>query len=534
MRRRRNTLAITLIALIALIGAPAQASEVDDPTTFAAARDAVARARERSATSRRAKNVILFLGDGMGISTVTAARIFDGQQRGQTGEENHLVFEDFPHVGLVKTYNTNQQTPDSAGTMTAIVTGTKTRAGVISVDRKVPLGDFAGTAGNELRTIVERAEARGLATGLVTTTTVTHATPAALYAHSPDRGWQSDDALPPEARAADFPDIARQLIEFPFGDGPEVVLGGGRRHFQPSALADPEFPEKTGRRLDDRNLTAEWTSSREKAAYVWNREQLLATDPAEVDHLLGLFDPSHMHFEIDRRWDEAGEPSLSEMTTVAIAILQRNPKGFFLMVEGGRIDHAHHSGNAFRALSDTVEFANAVRVALEATKHGDTLVVVTADHDHVFNMAGYPTRGNDILGKVVSNDERGEAAERYSLDSRGRPYTTLGYQNGPGASSAVLERGAGPIHQRPEDFGTRGEAQGRPDLTHVNTADPDFLQEAAIPFHYETHGGEDVAVYATGPGADLFNGVREQHYLYHAMVEALGWNRRGFFDRILR
>jgi alkaline phosphatase len=534
MSRTQNTIAIGLIGLMGLMGSPAQASEADDPTSFAAARNAVARARERTASSRRAKNVILFLGDGMGISTVTAARIFEGQQRGQTGEENHLVFEDFPHVGLVKTYNTNQQTPDSAGTMTAIVTGSKTRAGVISVDRKVQLGDFAGTAGNELPTIVERAEERGLATGLVTTTTVTHATPAALFAHSPNRGWQSDDQLPPEARAADFPDIARQLIEFPFGDGLEVVLGGGRQHFRPGTLADPEFPEKTGQRLDDRDLTREWAASREKAAYVWNRQQFVATDPENVDHLLGLFDPSHMHYEVDRRWDGAGEPSLSEMTALAIAILRRNQKGFFLMVEGGRIDHAHHSGNAYRALSETVEFSNAVRVALEATKGGETLIVVTADHDHVFNMAGYPTRGNDILGKVVSNDERGEAAEGYSLDSRGRPYTTLGYQNGPGASSAVLERSTGPIHQRPEDFGSRGEAAGRPDLTKVDTADPDFLQEAAIPVRYETHGGDDVAVYATGPGADLFNGVREQHYLYHAMVEALGWNRRRVFDRILR
>jgi alkaline phosphatase len=221
------------------------------------------------------------------------------------------------------------------------------------------------------------------------------------------------------------------------------------------------------------------------------------------------------------------------MTAVALSILERNPKGFFLMVEGGRIDHGHHSGNAYRALTETVEFSNAVRVALEATDSDDTLIIVTADHGHVFTMAGYPTRGNDILGKVVSNDPRGEPAKGYSHDSLGRPYTTLGYQNGPGARSAVLEGKTGPMHPQQEALGVRGEGKGRPDLTDVDTADPDFLQEAAVPFHYETHGGEDVAVYALGPGSDLFHGVQEQHYLYHAMVEALGWNRRSFVDRIL-
>jgi alkaline phosphatase len=519
----RTWIAMTLVCLMAT---PALATAAGDPTSFSAGREAVTRARERTAAARQAKNVILFLGDGMGIGTVTAARIFEGQLRGETGEENLLAFEEFPHVALIKTYNTNQQTPDSAGTMTAIVTGEKTRAGVLSVNRQVPIGDFASARGNELKTIVEHAEERGLATGLVTTTTVTHATPGTLYAHSPNRNWQSDADLPPEARAADFPDIARQLIEFPLGDGLEVALGGGRQHFQPRESADPELPERGGRRLDGRDLTAEWVSGRKNAAYVWNRQQLLDTDPGEVDHLLGLFDPSHMDFEADRRWDVAGEPSLSEMTAVAIAILRRNPKGFFLMVEGGRIDHAHHAGNAYRALKGAIEFSEAVRVARKATQGDDTLIVVTADHDHVLTMAGYPTRGNDILGKVVSNDRRGEPAEGYSRDSLGRPYTTLGYQNGPGAHSSAMENDAGPIHQQQQDLGARGEAAGRPDLTHVDTTNPDFLQEAAVPFAYETHSGEDVPVYATGPGADLFHGVQEQHYLYHAMVEALGWNRR--------
>jgi alkaline phosphatase len=520
-------------ALACALACPAWAGGANDPTTFEAGRAAVKRARGAEAAPRRARNVVLFVGDGMGVSTVTAARIFAGQLRGEPGEEHHLAFEEFPHLALAKTYNTNQQTPDSAGTMTALVTGAKTRAGVLSVNRSVPRGDFEAVAGNELRTIVEQAEERGLATGFVTTTTVTHATPAALYAHSPDRGWADDGQLPPAARQAGFADIARQFVEFPVGDGIEVALGGGLQHFLPRAT-DLEASDETGLRQDGRDLTAEWKRRHANSAFIWNRKQLLGIDAAATDHLLGLFNPSHLTFEVDRGGEKAREPSLSEMTAVAVSLLKKNANGFFLMVEGGRIDHAHHAGNAYRALHETVEFARAVEAVLAATDPSETLIIVTADHSHVLTMAGYPTRGNDILGKVVTNDIRGEPEKSLSLDAKGRPYTTLGYQNGPGASSSVLTGSVYQAHEGSEKLGTRGEAQGRPDLTDVDTTHPDFLQEAAVPFDYETHSGEDVAVYAIGPGADLFHGVIEQHYVYHAMVEALGWNQQqSFLSRLL-
>jgi alkaline phosphatase len=496
---------------------------------FEAGREAVSRARELepgcSDPSGRARNAILFLGDGMGVSTVTAARILEGQLRGQSGEENWLAFEELPYLALVKTYNTNQQTPDSSGTMTAIVTGAKTRAGLLSVDETVARGDHAGVEGHRLLTILEQAEQRGLSTGVVTTTTLTHATPAACYAHSPERNWEADALLPPAARAARFPDIARQLIEFPHGDGPEVALGGGREYFLPRETPDPEDPDLAGSRTDGRDLTREWTTRHPNAAYVWDRAQFDAVAPETTDHLLGLFQPSHMHFEADRASDAAGEPSLSEMTAKAIDILSRNPRGYFLMVESGRIDHAHHGNNAYRALTDTIELSNAVRRALEKTDPAETLVVVTADHSHVFTIAGYPTRGNDILGKVIPNDERGEPAAQPALDTRGLPYTTLGYQNGPGAAlgEAVEPEGASRVLLwMKARFGIFNR---RPDLTDVDTAAPGYLQQAALPMWSETHGGEDVAVYAGGPGARLFHGVQEQSYVYHAMVEALGWRQ---------
>ena len=218
-----------------------------------------AAAAQANASGRaHAKNVIVFLGDGMSIPTVTAARILDGQRKGGPGEENRLSFENFPATALSRTYETNQQTPDSAGTMTAIMSGVKTRAGVIGIDQVPARGDCAASRGHELVNLLELAESAGLATGIVTTARVTHATPAATYGHLPDRHWEDDSTLPATAQTQGCRDLARQLIEFPFGDGIEVVLGGGRRGFMPVEQRDPEYPDKTGRRHDGRDLIAEW------------------------------------------------------------------------------------------------------------------------------------------------------------------------------------------------------------------------------------------------------------------------------------
>jgi alkaline phosphatase len=488
---------------------------------FADGRAAVERARDlngsRGRTGNVAKNVILFVGDGMGISTVTAARILEGQRRGESGEENLLSFERFPYVSLAKTYNTNQQTPDSAGTITAMVTGSKTRAGVISVDETVERGDFAAVDQHRLETIVEQAETRGLSTGLVTTTTVTHATPAALYGHSPERNWEWDTSLSVTAREAGFPDLARQLIEFRHGDGMEVVLGGGQQGFRPNS---PSLPSG---RNDGRDLTSEWVRRASGSVYVESCAALSKLDPETTEHLLGLFSASHMQFEADREKSERCEPSLSEMTSVALTILQRNSKGYFLLIEGGRIDHGHHSNNAYRALTDAIEFSNAVKLAVEKTAGTNTLIVVTADHGHVFTIAGYPKRGNDILGVVVGNDLN--PPNEPSLDGLGKPYTTLGYQNGPGYLGKTAEQPEGPKRFPHLAASHSTITQGRPNLTTELTSDPDYLQESTVPLFFETHSAEDVPIYAAGPGASLFHGVQEQNFVYHAMVEALGWNQ---------
>jgi alkaline phosphatase len=161
-----------------------------------------------------------------------------------------------------------------------------------------------------------------------------------------------------------------------------------------------------------------------------------------------------------------------------------------------------------------------VRVALAKTDPKSTLIVVTADHGHVFTFGGYAKRGNPILGKVIRTDGGGLPAH----DLLGLPYTTVGYLNGPGYVGASAEQAEGPKRFPHRPSSQQPATKGRPELTRVDTTAESFLQESIVPLPSETHSGEDVPVYATGPGADLFRGVREQNYLYHAMIEAFGWN----------
>lgn len=474
---------------------------------YNAGRQFVEDGRAQRPVMRPARNVILFVGDGMGVSTVTAARILEGQLRGKPGEENFLSFERFPHVALSKTYSWDQQTSDSAPTMTAMVTGYKAREGMLSVDHLTRRGecDAATVAAHSLPTLLEQAAAVGKATGIVSTARVTHATPAANYAHTPVRDWEADSNLP---AGCGVKDIARQLIEVDpvVRSSLRVVLGGGRDYFRMASQTDPEYPARRGLRQDGRDLTAEWVSTRGPgAAFVWDRAGFNAANATAATYLLGLFERSHMQYEADRPNDTAGEPSLTEMTDKAIAVLNKNPQGFFLQVEAGRIDHAHHAGNAQRALLDAIELSRAVRRAMEMTDPNETLIIVTADHSHTFTIAGYPHRGNPILGLVSDVPAVDGDPATLSKDRLGLPYTTLAYANGPGWRDAVAT------------------GQKRPDLNAVNTADLNYLQEAAVPLGSETHAGEEVAVYAMGPRAWLVHGVMEQNWIYHVMRAAFGY-----------
>lgn len=479
-------------------------------------RAGAAQAAARGAMSGRAKNVILFIGDGMSLTTVTAARIFEGQRKGGAGEDHLLAWEGFPHTALVRTYTTDAQTPDSAGTTSAIVTGVKTRNGVLGIAQTARRKDCAGALAAPLLSLWELASHSGMTTGVVTTTRVSHATPAATFAHSAERNWENDAELPDAARAAGCTDIARQLVETPFARGFDVLMGGGRRHFMPVSQRDPEHADKSGERMDQRDLVAEWKQRHAGGVYVWNQAQL---DVAPVDApLLGLFQHDHMQFEHDRAGDVAGEPSLAAMTLAAISRLSRNPAGYLLLVEAGRIDHAHHNGNAHRALTDTVAMSDAVRAAIEAVSPDDTLILVTADHSHTLTFAGYPMRGNPILGKVMGVPAEGQPAKP-SPDALGQPYTTLGYANGPGYTGASATQAAG-SKTHLHDGKAYQPATGRPDLRARDTTHPDYLQESTVPLANETHGGDDVGLWATGPGSHAVRGSLEQNAIFHLMLQS--------------
>jgi alkaline phosphatase len=208
------------------------------------------------------------------------------------------------------------------------------------------------------------------------------------------------------------------------------------------------------------------------------------------------------------------------MTLAAIERLRRNPDGFVLLVEGGRIDHAHHFGNAYRALTDAIALSEAVAAAAAATSERDTLILVTADHSHTLTFAGYPVRGNAMLGKVRGSSGEGNNADGFARDATGKPYTTLGYANGPGYAGASGRQPEGPKTYPHEAGGFRAAERGRPDLAEVDTEHPDYLQEATMPLSNETHGGDDVGIWARGPGAEAVRGTLEQNAIFHILLQA--------------
>ena len=437
----------------------------------------------------KAKNIIFILGDGMGVSTLTASRIFVGQEKGLLGEEFSLSFEDFPHTALIKTYNVDLQTPDSAGTMSALMTGMKTDEGIISLPASVSRGDCASMTlqDKKLPTLLDIAKAKGKSTAVVTTARITHATPATTYAHSVDRNWESDDAMPQVAKEMGCLDIASQLIEGSRNNqAVDIILGGGRRHFLPTI--------EGGKRLDGKNLIQQW--QQQGGEYVETLAELHQL-PIEPKPLLGLFSNSHLSYAYLR---PDHQPSLQQMTAAALSRVRSNDKGYALIIEAGRIDHGHHEGRAYKALTETQELHETVAWLMTQVDIKDTLIVVTADHSHTLTLSGYATRGNPILGYVVENDYEGHPKKDAALDLEGNTYTSLSYRDGPGASA----------HSDKHSM-----------IGYEEVQQPNYQQLALVPMDYETHGGEDVALYAIGPQAQLFSGTLEQHWVFHALKYAM-------------
>ena len=445
-----------------------------------------------NAVDHRAKNIIFFLGDGLGFNTLTAARIY------AAGEDGDLAIDRLPESAFVKTFSNNAQVTDSAAGMAAYMTGVKHNNGVISMSsgtRSIaPDKDANGNRlvsrcenGDAAITLLELAKRRGMAVGVVTNTSVTDATPASTYAHACHRQLETD--------------IAASLVPGGAGynkalgaNGLDVLFGGGAQQFTPFA--------RGGKRADYRDLQAEFKA----------RGVRVVNDTAQFDALtpgapvVGLFAANHMDFDAVRV--PARQPALPAMTTKAIDLLAPNRNGFFLMVEGGLIDHALHATLAKRALQETVAYNAALQAALtrmEALDPGlkNTLIVATADHDHTLILNGYAARTGKttptnpgVLGLVRTADGKP------TLDSRGMPYTIIGF--GTGEQRHTGERAT--------------------PLTDAIVMADDYHQEAVVRTRAgaETHGGGDVYLGAAGANAELFRGTIDNTRVFNLIKTAAG------------
>lgn len=489
---RHFTLILSLPAMF-WAAEPSAQPDAGTPDWYEDGQAALQARLDREPNTGRARNIILLISDGHGVGTNYATRLFVGQREGGSGDDHVLPFEtpDF-HSALVKTYNTNAQTPDSAGTATAIMSGIKTRAGVLNVSQDVVRGDCGTLAGNLLTPLSRLLSDAGKSVGAVSTAGITHATPATVYASSADRNWEGNV---PEG-CSEQTDIAQQLLQAMTAGHVDLAMGGGRRNFVPEGAATEE--DGVGVRRDQRHLINE--AQQQGVQYAWDSEGFERL-PLDGSPVLGLFEDGHMQYEADR--DD--EPSLAEMTGAAIRALSTNEDGFFLQVEAGRVDHAHHAGNLARTLRDAAAFAEAVAVADEMTDDRETLIIVTADHEHAIAFNGYCGRGSDIQGLCMEVDPASDWHTGTPNEaSDGKPYTVAGYMNG--AGSLLLD--------------DRLADDGRPLITEDDVANIDYMQQALIPMSGETHSGEDVAVYAKGPFAHLFDGTVEQNYLFHVMLHA--------------
>jgi alkaline phosphatase len=455
-----------------------------------------ASAPQQSAEARP-KNILFFLGDGMGINTLTAARIY------AVGEEGELTLDTLPESAFVKTFSNDAQVTDSAASMSAYMTGMKANNGVIAMSTdtlaKAPGLDANGRKlvsrcdnGKPAATLAELAKQRGMAAGVVTTTRVTDATPAATYAHVCRRELETQIAAALVPGGAGYNGA--------LGAGLDLVLGGGIDAFVGTASG--------GMRTDGRDLLAELKGKGYRVAA--SSADLQALDERSAQPVIGLFARANMSFDALR--DPAREPSLSEMTGKAIGMLSQNPNGFFLVVEGGLIDLALHATNAKRALQETVAFDNALKAAIAQMRALDpglknTLIVATADHDHTLLLNGYARR----TGKTTPAEPgvlgllRAVADGKPRLDADGAPMTIIGFGTG-------------------ENRVQGSRAKAAPLTDEIVSADG-YHQEATIRTAPgdETHGGTDVYLGAIGAGAENFRGTIDNTRVFKLIKAAAGW-----------
>ncbi len=425
-----------------------------------------------AAPTAHPKNIIFFVGDGMGINALTAARIY------AVGEDGEMTLDTLPESAFVKTFSNDGQAAESAAGMSAYMTGKKVNNEVVAMH-----------GGRALTSLAELAKRRGAALGVVTTTRVTDATPAAVFAHVRQRQMEADIAAALVPGGAGY---NRALGP----KGIDVLLGGGTRHFLPAT------------RADGRDLLAELRAKGYRVAL--DGAQFDAIDGASSAPLVGLFAPGDLAYDAVR--DPAREPGLAAMTAKALSVLAQHPQGFLLVVEGGMIDVALHDSHAKRALQEITVLDTTLKATIAQMQARDpglknTLIVVTADHDHTMMLNGYARR----TGKTTATEPgvlglvRKVADGAPRVDADGMPFTIIGFGVG--------------------EHRVTGKRSSAPALTDAIVTADDYRQEAAVRSVAgdEAHGGVDVYLGAIGAGAGSFKGTIDNTRVFELIKAAAGW-----------
>ena len=514
-----------------------------------------------AAVGPKVKNIIILLGDGMGIAQRTGARLMRGAYA-QGKASTPLAMDSFPATALVKTASLNSVVTDSSPGMTAYVLGNKNDNNEEGVFPDDTLDAFDNPRIEYLSEYLHRTQGKAL--GIVTTADVFDATPAGNAVHTSNRGAGTG--------------IVDQFFDDRSRTGLQVLMGGGRKWFLPAnvpgsardarsdyafSATDPHTAEIVRRwgaapgALDaGRDLIAEFQSA--GFTYAATRSELDAFDPRRGDKLLGLFALSNMNVALDkidgRRAKASGQtgatvvddygfpdqPMLDEMTAKALAALGKAPKGFVLMVEGASIDKQAHAMDTERWLLDTLEFDRAIAVARDfAAQRGDTLVIVTADHEcsgaaligasrvtdaklQELAAAGGATNLRDPVVGVY--EQAGFPQYRFAAD--GYPVTTnidgrvlIGY----GANADRHEdwrSNAKPLPDSGHPFVKREPLASYPASPLARDADGHFLVTGQVPGNSAVHTGSDVPLSAFGPGSWSFAGVIDNTDVFFMLAQA--------------
>ena len=509
---------------------------------------------------QKVKNIIIMLGDGMGAAQRTAARIVAGGYA-QGKVINPLAMDTFPVTGMVKTASLNSVVTDSAPGMTGYVSGNKNNNNEEGVFPDDTVDAFDNPRIEYLSEYLHRTQGKAL--GLVTTADVFDATPAGNAVHSSNRGAGTG--------------IVDQYLDDRKLTGLTVLMGGGRKWFVPSTTAGSARGDKSdyafsdtdahtadivkrwgaapGKLDKDRDLLADFEAA--GFAYAPDKTALDAIDPRKTERLLGLFAHSNMNVSLDkidgrrsklngvggRVVDDYGfpdQPMLDEMAAKALAVLENQKKGFVLMVEGASIDKQAHNMDTERWMLDTIEFDRAVRLAQEfARKRGDTLVIVTADHECsgaalIGGSRVTDTRLQELVREGGSSNIRDKVVgiyeqagfPKYKIATDGFPETTdIDYRIlvGYGANAdryEDLRTNARPLQDSQQPFVKKEPLSIYPANPLARDVDGKYLITGQVPGDSAVHTATDIPLSAFGPGAWSFTGVQDNTDVFFKLAQA--------------